>query len=530
MSNKRKNTMMVSDDLGLADINIPDIPKDIIFPDDLNKYLRDKVQYLTHENGMLYKNVSDLELQLKESTSKVSLLSEELEKSQNEPTKDNPLYVSHLASAKIVELSKQLRERNSELETYKTKLSKSQQYINELQQNTCAEKETDGPVPEKLKNELEEQIKILQEKLNNSNSKLCETRNSNSQLKANMKIANKLLQQEVGETFENLQIITNSNGNWRGRAQLICDLQQKNSELKEKLKSYEDKEKGSIPLVENSNSVTKWDKKLASLTQENYALQNTVHDLKRRLDAARARNKVIESESSALRAKCSAITEQNEHDRDMITSLTARVTHAQEIQNEALRQKQLIIQELEMKNKSLHLEAAKQECKVNNLNVQIDEQRREITTLRSRCKNHPLDHQKVNPSKEVSMQYLETERLRLLELMKITNDKLDLERNAQSEVRMKYLAEKQKVAKLEARVARLQLEKNCEKMSVYSSKSSLSSLGTVSDDKLQLAEETIKVLQTRLDIERQDHKNNINEFSKILSNYGFVENKDKEEL
>lgn len=30
--------------LGLADTYVPDVPKDIIFPDELNAYLRDQIQ------------------------------------------------------------------------------------------------------------------------------------------------------------------------------------------------------------------------------------------------------------------------------------------------------------------------------------------------------------------------------------------------------------------------------------------------------------------------------------------------------
>lgn len=63
------------------------------------------------------------------------------------------------------------------------------------------------------------------------------------QLKNDLKMANKLLQQEVGESFETLSLLANSNPNWRGRAQIICDLQQKNTDLKEKVKMYQEKEK-----------------------------------------------------------------------------------------------------------------------------------------------------------------------------------------------------------------------------------------------------------------------------------------------
>lgn len=55
-------------------------------------------------------------------------------------------------------------------------------------------------------------------------------------LKSDLKLATKLLQQETGECFDNLQNVVNLNPNWRGRAQVISDLQQKIAELKDKLK------------------------------------------------------------------------------------------------------------------------------------------------------------------------------------------------------------------------------------------------------------------------------------------------------
>ena len=83
----------------------------------------------------------------------------------------------------------------------------------------------------------------MQDKLASANSKFFDVKNANTQLKNDLKLANKVLQQEVGETFENLQSLMSAGGTWRGRAQIICDLQQKNTELREKLKVHLDKGK-----------------------------------------------------------------------------------------------------------------------------------------------------------------------------------------------------------------------------------------------------------------------------------------------
>lgn len=87
---------------------------------------------------MLYKNFSEVEMQLKESRTKLTNLTTQLEEYHTVcPQNSLASSSSNVASTKIVELSKKLRERNSELELYKTKCSKLQKHIFE------AEKEKD---------------------------------------------------------------------------------------------------------------------------------------------------------------------------------------------------------------------------------------------------------------------------------------------------------------------------------------------------------------------------------------------------
>lgn len=46
-------TLPVSDNLQLLKVFVPDIPKDIIFPDELNRYLRDQIQVSLSEKHFL---------------------------------------------------------------------------------------------------------------------------------------------------------------------------------------------------------------------------------------------------------------------------------------------------------------------------------------------------------------------------------------------------------------------------------------------------------------------------------------------
>lgn len=43
-SHVENGTLSVQDNLNLLDMDVPDIPENIIFPDELNSYLRDRLQ------------------------------------------------------------------------------------------------------------------------------------------------------------------------------------------------------------------------------------------------------------------------------------------------------------------------------------------------------------------------------------------------------------------------------------------------------------------------------------------------------
>lgn len=132
------------------------------------------------------------------------------------------------------------------------------------------------------------------------------------------------------------------------------------------------------------------------------------------------------------------------------------------------------------------------------------------------------------------MARLEAERVRLLELVSVSNKRLDDERNQHNNTQIQYLHERQKGAKLESRMARLQLDQqqynnnnnnlnNSDRYSSYSinntSTKSYNNFKKKEDnilDRLELAEENIKVLTTRLNIEKQERHSDFNEFKKIL--------------
>lgn len=118
------------------------------------------------------------------------------------------------------------------------------------------------------------------------------------------------------------------------------------------------------------------------------------------------------------------------------------------------------------------------------------------------------------------MAFYEAERVRLLELVNLSNRKLDEERETHAATQIQLRTEKQKTAKLESRLARAHLDYNHDRNSSYSLISSKSSKEeNILQNKLELAEETIKALETRLQTEKNERKLDFMEFSKILENY-----------
>lgn len=89
---------------------------------------------------MLQKNLSESESHYNNCKNKISELEKKLKTFENDG--HGILNSTQVASSKIVELSKKLREKNSEVEVLKTKNSKLQQLIYELQESEEEIKDT----------------------------------------------------------------------------------------------------------------------------------------------------------------------------------------------------------------------------------------------------------------------------------------------------------------------------------------------------------------------------------------------------
>lgn len=94
-------------------------------------------------------------------------------------------------------------------------------------------------------------------KLNSIQQKLFESRNKNTELQNQLKLAQRCLQQEIGENFNLATMASQTqNSNWRGRAQQIIHLQQKVHELKGRLEIVDRQYAEGNPITFSHDDIT----------------------------------------------------------------------------------------------------------------------------------------------------------------------------------------------------------------------------------------------------------------------------------
>lgn len=139
-------------------------------------------------------------------------------------------------SAKITDLCKQNRHLVAELEGYKTKNAALERKIMQLDiLNKENEKLEACLCKEDFQDGSSDELKELNTKLAAVNKKLYDSKNRNLELKNDILVATKILQQELGDKFTSIKELQNDLAGWKGRAQQILLLQSRVNELEEKL-------------------------------------------------------------------------------------------------------------------------------------------------------------------------------------------------------------------------------------------------------------------------------------------------------
>ncbi|XP_057624555.1 coiled-coil domain-containing protein 13 isoform X4 [Chionomys nivalis] len=284
--------------LNTEEQNLKNIFEKRVLEDEIQQ-LRSELRETVDENGRLYKLLKERDFEIKH-------LKKKIEEDRLAFTGATGM-AGDLVATKIIELSKKNRGLMAESESAKARVKQLTNRIQELEHELQMAparppaKGTTDPGAKPLRTQAGDrpllespEVKALQERLAATNLKMSDLRNQIQSAKQELRVAQKVLANEVGEDI-NIQQLLASPGTWRGRAQQILVLQSK---------------------------------KLAS---ERDTLQTELEELRRKFEGMRSRNKVLSSEVKTLKTQMVTLVEKGKHDDELIDALMDQLKQLQDI-------------------------------------------------------------------------------------------------------------------------------------------------------------------------------------------------------
>uniref|UniRef100_A0A672TTA5 Coiled-coil domain containing 13 n=1 Tax=Strigops habroptila TaxID=2489341 RepID=A0A672TTA5_STRHB len=400
-----KETFRIPNDLNLFEAGQPvneDGGKSLLEVE--NKQLQDQLREVRDENCRLYRLVAEKDFEIKQ-------LQKKIQEDRLAFSGASGL-AGDVAATKIVELAKKNREITAEAETEKAKVKQLNNKVKQLERElqTAVEKihclgGGDAGIKQSTLKMIEgnlaesPEVKALQEKLTAANFKVMEYRNQLQSAKQELKMTQKLLANEVGEDVNIQSLLTNS-GSWRGRAQQILVLQSKVRELENQL--GQSKTRKSLSKVDGEllalidprklsaqeknfvkiRSLEKEKKEtLEKLTGKYDALKKSHEEVKKTLDASKARNKVLCSEVKTLKGQIVILLEKGKHDNELIDALLAQQKQMQEILKHLSHQDEKNKESKHMLGQNLNSEVQKQNCLIEQLRQVVAEREAMVKEL-----------------------------------------------------------------------------------------------------------------------------------------------------
>ncbi|XP_078280087.1 LOW QUALITY PROTEIN: coiled-coil domain-containing protein 13 [Rhinoraja longicauda] len=371
-----------------------------------NEQLQEQILELRNENGRLYKLLSERDYEIK-------YLKRKREEDRLALAGTAGM-TSDVAASKMVELSKRNRELTVENESHKSKVKQLSNKLQELEKELQtslkgnqplsvneASGQTNKKSSPKIQNEsLSDSIdvKTLQDKLSAANLKLVESRNQMLSVKQELKVAHKVLTNEVGDEV-NIQHLLNNKGSWRGRAQQILTLQKKIRDLESQIGSNTHKEQSSGPSVEEEMLGASGNRRLSNqeknvvhiramekerkeaferMTGDYEKLKKDHEDLKSKFDGSKARIQVLSTELKTSKSQVVTLLQKGKHDDELVDALLKQQKQMQELLAHA---NEPGSKSKENVSQHLNVEAQKQDFLIGELKQMVTEREAKVNDL-----------------------------------------------------------------------------------------------------------------------------------------------------